>query len=153
MPIALSLHILSAVIWVGGMFFAYMVLRPPAAKLLEPPLRLALWEQVFARFFFWVWAAVILLLASGYWMVFVPFGGLDRVGWHVHVMQVLGITMMAIFLHVFFAPYRRLRRALEAGDHQAGLAQLAQIRRLVGINLVLGLVVIVTATAGAYLLG
>ncbi len=151
MPIAITLHVLSAVVWVGGMFFAYMVLRPPAARLLEPPLRLALWVQVFARFFPWVWAAVLLLLASGYWMVFVPFGGLGNVGWHVHVMQVLGIAMMAIFMHVFFAPFRRLKRAVEAEDHHGGLVQLAQIRRLVGVNLLLGLVVIAAATGGAYL--
>ncbi len=150
MPIAITLHILSAVIWVGGMFFAYMVLRPPAAKLLEPPLRLALWVQVFTRFFPWVWAAVGLLLASGYWMIFVPFGGLRNVGWHVHVMQALGLAMMAIFLHVYFAPFRRLKRAVAAGDFQAGLGQLGQIRRLVGINLVLGVIVIAAATGGAY---
>lgn len=151
MPIAIALHILSAVIWVGGMFFAYMVLRPPAAKLLEPPLRLALWVQVFARFFPWVWAAVGLLLASGYWMIFVPFGGLRHVGWHVHAMQALGLTMMAIFLHVYFAPFRRLKRAVAAGDFQAGLQQLSQIRRLVGINVILGLITVTVAAGGRYL--
>ena len=29
----IALHILSAVVWVGGMFFAYMVLRPAAGRL------------------------------------------------------------------------------------------------------------------------
>ena len=37
MAIAIPLHLLAAVIWVGGMFFAYMALRPVAASLLEPP--------------------------------------------------------------------------------------------------------------------
>ena len=42
MSVTITLHLLSAVIWVGGMFFAYMVLRPAAATLLEPPQRLPL---------------------------------------------------------------------------------------------------------------
>ena len=36
MPLLIALHILAAVVWVGGIFFAYMVLRPSAGPL-EPP--------------------------------------------------------------------------------------------------------------------
>ena len=150
MPFAITLHVLSAVIWVGGMFFAYVALRPVAAALLEPPLRLPLWSKTFARFFPWVWAAVVLLPLSGYWMIFETFEGMRNVGWHVHVMQVTGWAMIAIFLHVFFAPYRRMNRALAAGDFPAAGGQLALIRRLIGVNLVLGLLIVVIATGGAY---
>ncbi len=153
MPIAITLHLLAAVIWVGGMFFAYVALRPVAARLLEPPQRLPLWEQTFARFFPWVWAAVLLLPASGYWMILVPFEGFANVGLHVHVMHALGLAMFAIFLHVYFAPYRRLRRAVAAKDFPAAGRQLAQIRRFIGINLVLGLLNITIATGGGYLAG
>ena len=74
MTILVALHILAAVVWVGGMFFAYMVLRPSAGPL-EPPARLALWQRVFGRFFPWVWASIAVLLISGYTMLFVHFGG------------------------------------------------------------------------------
>jgi uncharacterized membrane protein len=150
MPVAITLHILSAVVWVGGMFFAWMALRPVAARLLEPPLRLPLWSQTFARFFPWVWAAVVLLPASGYWMIFETFEGMQNVGLHVHFMQLTGIAMIVIYLHVFFAPYRGMNRALAAGDFATAGGHLAVIRRLIGINLVLGLITIVTATGGAY---
>lgn len=153
MSVAITLHILSAVVWVGGMFFAWMALRPVAARLLEPPLRLPLWSQTFARFFPWVWAAVVLLPASGYWMIFETFEGMQNVGLHVHVMQLAGIVMIGIYLHVFFAPYRGMKRAIAAGDFPAAGRHLAVIRRLIGINLVLGLVTIVIATGGAYWLG
>ena len=153
MPVAITLHTLSAVVWVGGMFFAYMALRPVAASLLEPPLRLPLWSKTFARFFPWVWAAVILLPASGYWMIFKTFEGMRNVGLHVHVMQVLGIVMIVIYLHVYCAPYQRLNRAIAAGDFPAAGKQLAVMRRLIGINLILGLTTIVFATGGAYWLG
>ena len=90
MILGLTLHILGAVVWVGGMFFAYMVLRP-AAGALEPPRRLALWRGVFERFFPWVWASMLALLLSGYGMVFLALGGFGAVGVHVHLMNGIGL--------------------------------------------------------------
>ena len=150
MAVAITLHILAAVVWVGGMFFAYMALRPVAASLLEPPLRLTLWSQTFARFFVWVWIAIILLLGSGYWMVFAVFGGMAQVGTHIHIMQGLGIVMVLIYLHLFFAPYRRMNQALAQQDFKEAGRRLSQIRMIVATNLTLGLIVVTVASAGRY---
>lgn len=152
MSLAIALHVLSVVLWVGGMFFAYMVLRPVAASQLEPPVRLSLWVGVFARFFPWVWLAIALLLATGYWMIFGHFGGMKGTPLYVHVMQGLGLLMMAIYLHVFFAPYARLKRAVAAQDWPAGGKALGQIRQLVGLNMSIGLITVAIATAGKYLI-
>lgn len=152
MSLAIALHLLASTIWVGGMFFAYMALRPVAAGLLEPPTRLTLWARVFERFFPWVWAAVIVLLGSGLWMTFAVFGGMAQVGLHAHLMMALGVIMMLIFLHIYFAPYRRLSQAVEKEDWPAGAVQLGLIRRLIGINLILGLLVVAIASGGRYLL-
>ncbi len=151
MSIAITLHVLSAVIWVGGMFFAYMALRPVAANLLEPPLRTTLWCDTFDRFFPWVWVAVIVLLLTGYWMIFAKFGGMGTSPLYVHVMNGLGIVMMLIYLHVFFAPFRRMKQAIAAQDWPEAGRRLGQIRMLVGINLIIGLLVIAVASGGAYL--
>ena len=151
MFIAITLHLLAVVVWVGGMFFAYMALRPAAAALLEPPLRLPLWSATFARFFPWVWAAVILLPASGYWMILNVFGGFGNLALYIHIMQAVGILMMLIFVHVYFAPYRRLRKAVTAGDFVTAGKQLAIIRKLIGLNLILGMALIVVASSGRYL--
>ncbi len=151
MALAIVLHLLAAVVWVGGMFFAYMALRPVAGSLLEPPARLALWDGVFRRFFPWVWGAVALLLVSGFWMIFAGFGGMANVGWHVHAMLALGIVMMLIFAHLFFSPFRRLKRAVADETWPDGARNLNTIRRLVGVNLVLGLLVVAIAAAGRYL--
>ena len=148
MAIAMMLHMLSAAVWVGGMFFAYMVLRPVAAGLLEAPQRLALWARAFAGFFPWVWLAVITLLLSGYGMLFGIFHGMADAPIFVHLMQGMGLAMMLIFGHVYFAPFRRLKKAVNDQDWQAGGKHLAQIRRMVGVNLVLGLMVIAMAGAG-----
>jgi uncharacterized membrane protein len=149
MTIGLVVHGLAAVVWVGGMFFAYMVLRP-AAGVLDPQVRLNLWGQVLGRFFPWVWASIVALLVSGYAMLFLGLGGFAGAGVHVHVMQATGLLMVALFLHLYFAPWPRLRRALDAGDNQAAAAQLDQIRRIVAINLALGLITAAIGASGRY---
>ena len=146
--LAITLHLLAAVIWVGGMFFAYMALRP-AASFLEPLLRLPLWSQTFRRFFPWVWVSVITLLASGFWLI-KQYGGMGEVGPHVHIMLLLGIIMMLMFLHVFFAPHKKLGRAVESQDWETGAKALNQIRLLISINLLLGLIVTVIGSAGQF---
>ena len=152
MQYLIPLHLLAAVIWVGGMFFAYMALRPAAVETLEPPARLRLWVATFQRFFPWVWLAIIVILASGYGYIFRGYGGFTHTPLFVHVMMGLGIVMMLIFMHVFFAPYRRLRKAVQNRDWAEGGRRLGQIRRLVGINTILGLLTILTASAGRFVL-
>jgi len=149
MVAGLALHILAAVLWVGGMFFALQVLRP-AAGALEPAVRLALWRRVFGRFFPWVWASVAALLVSGYGMVFWGFGGFAGVGVHVHVMQAIGIVMVLAYAHLYFAPWRRFRRAVDAEDFAAAAKPLDQIRQIVTLNLVLGLIIVVVGATGRY---
>jgi uncharacterized membrane protein len=147
--IALILHIFSAVVWVGGMFFALFVLRPATAAL-EPGPRLDLWLRVFERFFAWVFAAIVLLLASGYAMIFGVYAGFSGIGLHVNVMQATGIIMMLLFFHLYFAPWRRFRTTLARQDHPAAAAQLNQIRWIVTINLILGLLTVAVGSSGRY---
>ena len=151
MSVSIALHLLSAIIWIGGMMFAHMMLRPAAAQVLEPPLRLNLWVQVFKRFFLWVWLAIFTLLASGYWMVFGIGDGFASFGTHVHIMHGLGIAMILIFMFVYFVAYRKLRHAVIVENFQEGGVKLAQIRRLVGINILIGLAISIIASAGRYL--
>jgi len=152
MGAAVLLHVLAVVIWVGGMFFAYMVLRPVAAEQLEPPVRLTLWAGIFSKFFPWVWGCVAVILISGFWVIFSIFSGFSDVGMYIHLMLGLGIVMMLIFAHVFFAPFKRLKAAVAAQDWPAGGKALAQIRMLVGINTVIGLITVAIASGGRYLL-
>ena len=151
MVIALPLHILASIIWIGGMFFAYMALRPVAATLLEPPQRLPLWSQVFARFFPWVWIAIIVLPATGLWMVYSVFGGFGQAGLYIHLMAGIGTLMILLYLHLFFAPYRRLNQALAANQLPEAGKRVAQIRLIIAINLTLGLLVTVIASAGRFI--
>lgn len=150
LSIAITLHALSSMIWVGGMFFAYLAMRPAVGQVIDPGQRPELWCHTLSRFFAWVWACIILLLGSGYYMVFKILGGMADIGLHIHIMQGLGILMMLLFLHVFFAPYRRLKQAVAADDREAGNKAVGQIRFFVGLNLILGLIVVVVGVGGRY---
>jgi len=148
MSIAIALHVIAIVIWVGGMFFAHQVMRPAAVTTLEPPYRLRLWVAGFKRFFPWVWLCIAVVLATGFWMFFqFPVKPL-----FFHIMMGLGIVMMLIFFHVFFAPYNKLKKAVAEERWKDGAAALNQIRLLVGINTVIGIITILVATAGKYFL-
>jgi uncharacterized membrane protein len=147
--VALALHVLGAVVWVGGMFAAYMCLRPAAGPL-EPPQRLRLWRSFFQKFFPWVWLSILFLLAGGYWMVFATFGGFAGARLHVHLMQGIGWVMIALFLWLFHGPWLTFKRAVDAEDWPTARAHLDRIRQIIAINLPLGLIVVVIGASGRY---
>lgn len=144
-----AVHVLAAIVWVGGMAFALQVLRPAAGPL-EPPVRLALWQRSFERFFTWVWAAVILLPLTGLWLIFGQYGGFEGLPVHLHLMHGIGWIMVLIFLHLWFAPYRRFKAALAADDLPGAATALDQIRKLVSVNLVIGLINAAIGASGRY---
>ncbi|MFC1673609.1 CopD family protein [Pseudomonadota bacterium] len=148
-PVVSTLHTLAAVVWVGGMFFAHMALRP-ALMAEEPATRLNIWVRVFPRFFFWVWASVIILPATGYVMVFNDFGGFEAAGNHVRVMHVISWIMTAMYVFMFFKPYQGLKAAVAAEDWPAATKRLMGIRHIVTTNLVLGMVVIIAGVSGRF---
>lgn len=149
MALLIALHVLAVVVWVGGMAFAYVVLRPSAAPL-DAEVRLAFWQRVFRRFFPWVWTSILVLLASGYGMIFVYFGGFAAAELFIHVMQGIGIVMMLLFMHLFFVPWRRFCRAMTGKHFTEAAKNLDQIRRIVAVNLVLGLITIVVGASGRF---
>jgi uncharacterized membrane protein len=149
MPISLALHALAAAIWVGGMFFAYVILRPSVAELASSE-RQRLWDRVFGRFFPIVLGCVAVLLLTGYHLLFAGFGGFGGAGVHVHIMHLTGWVMFLLFFHLYFAPWRRYHRAVVAGETEAAGRQLATIRLVIAINLALGLLTIAIGASGRY---
>jgi uncharacterized membrane protein len=142
----LFLHLAGVAIWVGGMFFAYVCLRPVAAELFEPPARLRLWRGVLGRFFFWVWWAAGTVVASG--AIMLAESGLRAAppGWHL--MLGSGTLMVVIFVYVVLGPFAVLKQAVANEDWKAAGAALNHIRRMVGINLLLAILTIGFATLG-----
>jgi uncharacterized membrane protein len=143
----LLLHVLGVVVWVGGMFLMHVAVRPAAVELLQPPQRLPLIASVLGRFFFWVAVAIVAVLVSGIGMI-LEGGGFRNAHLSVHLMFAIGLAMMAIFLHIRLAPFKRLQRAIVSSDWPQAGRHLEQVRQLVTTNLVLGIVTIAVATIG-----
>lgn len=147
--LSLALHALASAIWVGGMFFAYVVLRPSAGPLATGD-RQVLWQRVFSGFFPWVIGSIVALLLSGYWLLFVTYGGFGGAGVHIHVMHLTGWLMILLFFHLFFVPWKRYRRALAAGDAEGAGRWLDQIRLIIAVNLGLGLLTVAIGASGRF---
>ena len=143
------LHVLGAVLWVGGMGFALLALRPALAPL-EPPARLAVHEGALRRFFLIVWHAMPALLLTGWALLFFWYGGFRGAGWHIHLMHGTGLVMAVIFAALFFGPFRAFRAARATGDLPGAAAQAERVRRLVTFNFALGLLTVGVAAWGRF---
>lgn len=143
------IHLLAVLVWIGGMFFAYMVLRLAAVEVLQAPERLRLWDSVFRRFFNWVWGAIGLILVTGLYMIY-QYGGWLHAPLHVRYMLFMGLAMMGIYGYVFFECYVQLNMhvAKERWNDAGGV--LATIRKLVALNLTLGLLTVSVAVFGTW---
>ena len=130
------------------MWFAWVCLRPSLLGV-DAATRANLSAQVLHRFFGYVFVAIPVMLATGLHLIR-GLGGMAAVGMHVHIMLGLGIVMMLLALHVYFAPLRRLKLAVIAGDLTDAGKRLGQIRVFIGINLLLGLIVVAIGSGGRY---
>lgn len=135
-----ALHLLCAVLWVGGMFFAYVVLRPSMTAI-EAPQRMLLHTRVFKKFFLVIWHAMPLILITGFVMLALNWD-MANAPWQLNAMMGLGLVMAAVFLAIFFGPYRQFRRTT---DRNRMASRLDAIRKLIGVNMVLGLLTVIVA--------
>ena len=148
--IALSFHILGAVIWVGGMFTIYVCLRPALGSLDAAPASLRLMRAVFAEFFPWVWVSILVLFTSGYLVLFTVQGGFAFAGTHVHIMQAIAWIMALLFAWLYRGPWADFREAADAADWARAGADLGRIRRIIAVNLPLGLIAAVVGASGRW---
>jgi uncharacterized membrane protein len=130
------LHLLAAIAWLGGISFMLFALRPAAADVLTPQQRLPLMAQALQRFFALVWASIIVLLLTGLAMLLAVGMKNAPAGWHA--MLGIGLVMFALFGHLYFGPFRRLKQAVSASDWPEGGRRAGQIVFLALVNLVLG---------------
>ena len=147
--VLLALHALGAVIWVGGMWVLHTAVRPAVGQL-EPPQRLAVMHGALARFFPVVVLAIATILVGGYGAIFTAHGGFAGLPLHIDLMQASGWIMIALFGHLWFAPWRRMKAAVARQDWKAAGAAIGQIRTIVTINLALGLLTVVIGATGRY---
>jgi uncharacterized membrane protein len=148
-----SLHLLSIIVWIGGMVFAHFFLRPALAGF-EPPVRVRLMHAVLGRFFNAILIMATLAFASGGWMIGRTAAQMAQSGVHFNmplewmIMASLGLLMMLIFGYIRFALYPRLGQAAQAADWTLGANVLKHIRHWVLVNLTLGVVIVLITLIG-----
>ncbi len=141
------IHLLAALVWVGGLFFSYVVLRPAAVEVLQPPERLRLWNAVFRRFFNLLWSVIGAVLITGLYMIYQN-GGLAQAPHFIHLMLILGVFMTAVFCYVFFACFVPFSLHISKERWKEAASILSKIRHLVALNLILGVSTIIVAKVG-----
>ena len=148
-----TIHLLSVIVWIGGMVFAHFCLRPAVAKL-EAPERVRLMSDVLGRFFKIVLVAAALVLGSGSWMIGRTAAHMSQAGVKFNMplawmlMSVLGLVMMAIFGHIRFTLYKRLAQAAKSTDWREGGMTLASIRTWVMVNILIGVLIVAITVQG-----
>jgi uncharacterized membrane protein len=137
--LTLFLHLAASILWMGGMFFMLWCLRPVALTL-QPPVRVQLMVETLARFFRVVALAIAVLLVTGALML--ASRGMKGAPAGQHLMLGIGLLMFALFGHIFFGPFRKLRAAADAQDWPAAALQMRRMHPFVVANFVLGWIAI-----------
>ena len=138
------LHLVAAILWLGGMGFMLLALRPALGTVAEPPSRLRLLAAVLRRFFAGVWAAIALLLLTGGYMYSHAGAQAAPLGWHL--MGGIGVLMFLVYAHLYFTPYQRLRRAVDEAAWPQAASAATMIARLAGVNFALGWLAVAAIT-------
>jgi len=149
--IALILHLVAINVWVGGTFFAIVILGR-AIKYMATAQQLLLWQLVLERFFTWAWVAVFILLTSGTWMVYSIYGGFDTIPVYIMLMGLIALLMISVFIYIYFFPYQQYKLLVQTNDVDSCIQKLAVIRFAGTINMILGLCVVVVIGSGPYIL-
>lgn len=147
--VAITLHVLAVIVWIGGMFFGFVALRPTLNGL-DTLSAARIWAGVLGQFLPWVWGAIAVILASGTYMVFNSYDGFAHVPWFVQFMMGVGLMMMAAMGHVTFAPFKRLKGAVARGDEAVAAKAMHQVRMIMAVTLALGIAVVIVIMSGAY---
>lgn len=146
-----TIHILSIVVWVGGMYFVHFFLRP-SLTVLEPAQRMALMHGTLSRFFAAVLIASLATVGSGIWMIgrtakmVSQSGGNFMMPWTWSAMAALGVLMLLIFFYIRFVLFKPFEASVLASQWKDSASHLGRIRLWVTVNMVIGTIIIVMQT-------
>ena len=142
------IHLVAGILWMGGMAFMLLALRPAAFGLLQPPERLMLMGAVWKRFFPIVLVSIVALFSTGTNLYTTLFRAIKAAtgqgsvptGWNIRL--ALGLLMMGIFAYIFWVAYARFKRAMVDLDWPSAGRAAATVNTAMAINFVLGWIAI-----------
>ncbi len=149
-----TIHVLAALLWLGGMFFLAVV-GAPALRAVEPPaLRAELFRALGVRFRTAGWIAIVVLLVTGVFNL--HFRGVLRADvltngafWATPFGTALAWKLCAVALMILFSAVHDFVLGPRAGRQRPGTAAARRYRVgsawLARLNAILGIVLVIAA--------
>jgi len=138
--LVLFLHVISAIIWVGGMIAIRLAVHPAMQNIEEPKVKMARTLEILRNFFSIVIIAVALIIVTAVVMsIGIGFKGTNLSG-IVHLKEAIWLIMT---LNFGFMIYRRNRaeRAFLSGAMQEAKEMLEPLAKfMIPVNIILGIV-------------
>ncbi len=136
--IIIFLHIVSAVIWVGGMIAIRFAVHPSFQDIPDPQIKLGKTLQIVGKLFHIVLPFILVSLLTA--LVILIGAGFS--GWVVHVKESIWTIMTLNFIYMYIKRYRAMK-LFENGDLVGAKKTVAILPTvLLPINIVLGLMAI-----------
>ena len=116
LTVTVTLHILSVMVLLGGIFFTNAILSPAVDKLFPLSLRLPLLSQTFTRFFPWMWIALMFLWITSLWLILKKYAHTDEITTYLYAMLIFATVVAIFFSHIFFVSFPNMKHAIEKGN-------------------------------------
>jgi uncharacterized membrane protein len=136
------LHVLSSVVWVGGMIAIRYAVHPSIQNIADPQIKLSRILEYLNTFFSIVRSFIAILLVTATIMILAIDYSMSEVGAYVHVKEGI-ITIMIINFWIITRRRDKAQEAFVSGDMARAKAMLAPIATLlIPINILLGILAI-----------
>ena len=147
LQIALILHILAAMFWIGGMLFLVLVLVPFLKTIPDPAKKLEIYDIVGRKFSMWGWISIVILVVTGPVILYslhgvVPFDLLKPATYRGAFGTILGFKLIFVLMVIIISAVHDFYIG-PAAVHRQSLSAAA---RWVGrVNFLLALIILVLA--------
>lgn len=150
-----TVHVLAAILWLGGMFFLAVVGAPLLRNVEPPALRQQLFQQLGMRFRTVGWWSIGVLVATGIGNLY--FRGLlhwqrvfaNSAFWHTGMGKALAVKLSAVTCMILVSAIHDFVQGPRAGKLRPGSPEAIRSRRnaawLARINALLGLLLVIAA--------
>ena len=140
--IIVFLHVISAVIWVGGMIAIRFAVHYSIQNIEEPKIKLARTLELLKRFFFMVIPAILTLLITAIIMIIaLGFKGTEL--YSVVIVKEIIWTIMTLIFITIYIKRNKAQKAFNSGDFASAKNNLLPIATyFIPINIILGLIAI-----------
>lgn len=137
------LHVLSAIIWIGGMIVIRFAVHYSMQNIEEPKIKLGRTLENLKRFFSMVIPSIIILLITAIIMILaLGFKGTDL--YKFIITKEIIWTIMTIIFIVIYIKRNKAQKAFDNGDFATAKNQLTPLAKyLIPINIVLGLIAVI----------